>query len=186
MKNKQINLYLKDNPIKSAKDMPIPLTWNKIDNEWKENLKKSNQFWFSGFAGKLEDRFSNRIDEIIKILQLRDKLLEFGGEEACMSFIEEDLQNIINRGEFWYGDNCSLIKGEPSRCHSNCAYLWEVNKDKIVICTGYALSKDGMWRQHTWCIETRSGKIIETTVKRIAYFGFVLTVDEAEEFLSNY
>jgi len=175
------------NSIKSPQDMIKPLICRPIDEEWKNNLKESDQFWFSGFVRKIEDIFlPNEIVNIKKILILRDKLLEFGGEEACMVFSEENVDNILNKGEFWYGDKCLKIKGEDSRCHSNSAYLWETNKDKVVLCTGYALSEDGMWRQHSWCIEIKSGIIIETTVKRIGYFGFIFTNEEAEKILYNY
>lgn len=62
-----------------------------------------------------------------------------------------------------------------------------VCKDITRICTGYALSEDGMWRQHSWIIwhKARSNQIIETTVPRILYFGFVMTTEMCEEFADN-
>ena len=75
------------NSIKSPQDMIKPLICRPIDEEWKNNLKESDQFWFSGFVRKIEDIFlPNEIVNIKKILILRDKLLEFGGAEACMVF----------------------------------------------------------------------------------------------------
>ena len=58
--------------------------------------------------------------------------------------------------------------------------------------TGYALSDDGMWRQHSWCIcdageeYIEDSIIIETTEKRLAYFGFIMDEEESEEFVCWY
>ena len=77
--------------------------------------------------------------------------------------------------------------GEDCHCHSNSALLWEVNKDKTVICTGYALSADGMWRQHSWLIhrKPRSNRVVETTEPRILYYGFAMTPELCEEFVNE-
>ena len=84
----------------------------------------------------------------------------------------------------WNPMNTKLMHGKPSKCHANSANLWEQNKDITRICTGYALSKDGMWRQHSWLVwhKARSNQIVETTVKRIAYYGFVMTYDMCQQF----
>lgn len=79
------------------------------------------------------------------------------------------------------------MRGEDCHCHSNSALLWEVNKDKTVICTGYALSADGMWRQHSWLIhrKPRSNRVVETTEPRILYYGFAMTPELCEEFVNE-
>lgn len=59
---------------------------------------------------------------------------------------------------------------------------WEANKMILDICTGYALSKDGIWRQHSWCQLKKTKQVVETTIKRIEYYGFVLSSDEAHKF----
>lgn len=58
------------------------------------------------------------------------------------------------------------------------------NEHEFAIAPGYALSIDGMWRQHSWMMlrGARSVKIIETTEKRVAYFGFVMTQKESLDF----
>lgn len=120
---------------------------------------------------------------------LQEKLLSFGGSEICFPEIEEDMEKILSRGQLWLGDRTRLIKGEDSRCHANACNLWLANKaeHEIAICTGYALSKDGAWRQHSWLVlrQPRSVEIIETTARRVAYFGFVMTTEEANEFVDN-
>ena len=119
---------------------------------------------------------------------LKKKLLDFAGVRVLIPQTEEDLEKLMSRGQFWFGEKALLQLGEPSQCHANSSYLWDANRDKLRICTGYALSKDGIWRQHSWCIWAKPGinKIVETTEKRLLYFGFVMTTDECEEFLSWY
>src|SRR5258708_7764341 len=47
------------------------------------------------------------------------------------------------------------------------------------VVNGYALSKDGLWRQHSWLV-TPEGGLVETTVRRAAYFGAVLAPEEVK------
>jgi len=98
-----------------------------------------------------------------------------------------DLHNIIRRGQLWFGDRFILKRERDCACHANSARYWESHREDTVLCTGYALSEDGIWRQHTWLvhIRPRKNRIIETTVPRIAYFGFALTNEEAEIFAWN-
>ena len=65
--------------------------------------------------------------------------------------------------------------------------LWYKNKDRCFIATGYALSEDGLWRCHSWVVQpmARTVRVWETTVKRVAYFGVVLTSEECEDFVEN-
>jgi hypothetical protein len=76
-----------------------------------------------------------------------------------------------------------MIEGEISNCHSNSARIWDSNRELCSICTGYALSKDGVWRQHSWLVLWDEATLIETTEERIVYFGFNLNSEEAEVFL---
>lgn len=59
---------------------------------------------------------------------------------------------------------------EQSECHANCEALYQKNKTHKIY-TGYALSKDGLWRNHSWII-TKNGSIIETTELRVLYLGY--------------
>ncbi len=125
--------------------------------------------------------------QMAKMLILRDKLLAFGGEQACMPYTEEDYDAIMQRGQLFYGKGTRFRKGEPCHCHSNAAYLWDVNRGHCQIATGYALSDDGMWRQHSWVVQplTTKWRVWETTVSRVAYFGFIMTDEECERFLAD-
>jgi len=96
------------------------------------------------------------------------------------SFPEEHARELQERGEF----NTSVgvpIDGRRSQCHTNAAQLW-LDKKVCAIATGYALSDDGLWRQHSWGVD-EDGRAVETTEERIAYFGFELDEDESREFV---
>lgn len=116
--------------------------------------------------------------------KLKQKLLNIGGWAVCFPYSDPDIDHILNRG-FRFAAKAKMMRGEPSQCHANSAALWDNNRDKAQICTGYALTKDGMWRQHSWCVikTLRSYKVIETTLPRVSYYGYILDQDEAETFL---
>lgn len=50
--------------------------------------------------------------------------------------------------------------------------LW-IDGEIASIGTGYALSDDGLWRQHSWGLEA-DGVVVETTFERRSYVGIVL------------
>src|SRR5262249_8464594 len=67
------------------------------------------------------------------------------------------------------------------------ATLYALSEAAVRIASGYALTEDGLWRQHFWGVDTAAGRVLETTVRRVRYFGVVLgDGDEAVEvFLGN-
>lgn len=115
---------------------------------------------------------------------LKKKLLAIGGWAVCLPRLESDLENILKRGRKFAG-RAKMMRGLPCQCHSNSAHLWDNNRDCSYICTGYALSRDGMWRQHSWCaLKTlKSYRAVETTEARVCYFGYILDPTESEFFL---
>ena len=142
------------------------IKWSPMDADRKAGCKE-RKFWFQD---TLEDMKKMYPSTDSHLFDLRQKLLAFAGEAVCFPPCEEDLDNILNYGQFWVGSNAKLMRGEPSRCHANSANLWEQNKEATRICTGYALSEDGMWRQHSLLVwhKSRSNQIVETKLKRIA------------------
>lgn len=182
----------------------------ELDKQWKERIK--DNWWATNYAGNINDILSEGLSKnkgIEKLLKLRDRLIEIGGEECCLPFGDEDIDKILEKGELlipepinneqkkYWVEYYEMI-GAPSQCHRNSAALYEINKDntklehKVRICTGYAITDDGMWRQHTWLVyidETNDNEVItviETTLKRVAYYGVVLTEEQCEEFCSWY
>jgi len=120
----------------------------------------------------------------LPFLPLEQKLLSYGGRR--MVYVgEPDLEKILCRGEVFEGPSV-LIHGEPNQCHKNAACLWNSGRLFYALATGYALFDDGLWRAHSWVVRKRptakQRRVIETTVRQVKYFGFVLTEAEAEVF----
>ena len=164
-------------PILTANQMPAPIHWNPMNEDWKMRLTKSQIYnTSSGFDTQTLDAMK----------KLHDKILTFGGDEVCMTEFDEDAPKILKRGRFFYGSSY-MRKGQDCQCHYNSARLWYKNKDRCFIATGYALSEDGLWRCHSWVVQpmARTVRVWETTVKRVAYFGVALTSEECENFVEN-
>lgn len=118
--------------------------------------------------------------------ELSDALEDFGGSFAIMRSSGEDLGKILARGQLW-GPTNRVIKGADSQCHANSALLFEANQGSLLLATGYALSEDGLWRQHSWCLlpAPRSTQVVETTESRLLYFGFALDLAESIAFCES-
>lgn len=183
-----------NSPIMKPSDMIKKVTTGPIDEGWKENLRESNQYWYTGAVKPYNFTFpftAEQKRQVPELLAFRDHVLTFGGEEVCMPFFESEVKELKERGQIWYDDNLELIEGEPSNCHGNSARLWceaKLNGDNnIHLATGYALTPDGMWRSHSWCVDTTNTetRIIETTVERVLYYGFVMTMAESDQFVKN-
>ena len=142
------------------------------DKKWRELLNEK------GFTRNYP--FKNK-----RLEPLKRKLLKIGGWAVCLPDDEQDLDEYFERGIVLNGKS-RLELGQACRCHSNSARIWKESKEQYKICTGYALSDDGVWRVHTWCVKkSKSGKvveIIETTEKRIVYFGYTLSRMESAIF----
>lgn len=170
-------------PIRRPDQMARGLRWSKLDPDHQEAIR--GKFWARNYEGDLRVAFpGEKFDLVSGLMELKERLLGFGGEEACLPAWEEDLEKIMARGQFWYGARAKKMPGRPSDCHRNACLLWEANQGQVHIATGYALSKDGLWRQHSWAIWERQSRntVVETTESRIGYFGFVMTKEEAERF----
>lgn len=120
---------------------------------------------------------------------LEKKLLSIGGTRVAKQ-PEEDLDSMLSRGQVFFSKKVKRVKMKPCRCHGNAGVFWknysEANGfDNIKIVTGWCLSKDGIWRQHSFLYQPMDNVIIETTEKRIVYFGFVLDLKESEVFHEN-
>lgn len=173
--------YVKGKPIRTVQELGEKIVTTPMSETWKNGIKEKHWYHENDSTNEylLHDSKNGH-----RMLELRDLLLSFGGEEVCLPVYEQDLVNIIERGQLWRGDRITMMRGRPSQCHRNSAYCWDANKTRAVLCTGYGLSEDGLWRQHSWCIhiKPRKNRVVETTVERVAYFGFAMTTEEATEF----
>lgn len=98
--------------------------------------------------------------------------------------VEPHLPALLSRGFLKAGSGAKMIKGEANQCHKNTSNLYLAGKVDTIV-TGYALSSDGLWRQHSWGLS--DGKVIETTERRVKYFGVSLNDREIRTFIrANY
>ena len=98
-------------PIFTANQMPAPVKWNPMSEDWKAWLGENQVY--HGTSG-----FSKEVLETMK--KLHDHILTFGGDEVCMTTYDEDAQKILDRGQFFYGSSY-MRKGEPCHCNGLCS-----------------------------------------------------------------
>ena len=94
---------------------------------------------------------------------LFDRLLRIGGKQVVACY-EEDLDLLLLEGTIAEFTDLQIEAGRPCRCHEN---VWEVRNAEVW--TGWGLSDDGLWRQHSWA--KRGATLIETTTPRLVYWG---------------
>lgn len=117
------------------------------------------------------------------LAELRERLLAVGGQAVSFGGTEPDLALILARGTF----SCGPVRQhpmDPRQCHRNVAHLWREQRTWLQIATGYAFGESGVWVSHSWLVEAGAEEpaLIETTTRRLGYFGALLTFGEAEVF----
>jgi hypothetical protein len=129
----------------------------------------------------LRRRFREAIEAQPELVQLTKQVLKLGGDfVVAPPSPDPDACELISHG-FVLAGPIVVKTGEFSQCHRNVATLWKRRRYGIIgIGTGYGLTADGLWRQHSWGI-LREG-ILETTVARSKYFGICLQGLRADEF----
>ena len=112
----------------------------------------------------------------------RAGVLQHGGAEVVPPSRPDPLISLLGQRGAVVSDSTSLVcrLGERSDCHGNAVALWRAG-DAIAIGTGYALSADSLWREHSWAWD-REGNLVETTETRTRYFGVRLDGPEADWF----
>jgi len=153
------------------------ITTDKPDNEWVSRLENKNCL--------LDQTDANPHRQQLK------HVLKTAGFAVIIDDEDETIDCMLTRGEFIEPKEAKYVAGYPNQCHYNSACYWSNNSDICSLMTGYALSSDGMWRQHSWCLlqkDPRSDKsikdtVVETTAHRLLYYGFRLTNKEAESFV---
>jgi hypothetical protein len=132
----------------------------------------------------LNRRFREAVREQPELKRLKSILLRMGGIFLVASPRSDgDIPALLESG-FLTSGPITLKIMKSSSCHQNVAALWKSRKAGIVaIATGYALSDDGLWRQHSWGI--RRDGILETTQPRSKYFVLVLQGVKADHFMTS-
>jgi hypothetical protein len=125
------------------------------------------------FAIRLAELDQMRPGYVTKFRALRDRLLALGG--ACVVVMPEEdvfLDLLLADGALLLSSRIVMTRGgAPNACHRNAAELFRAGRG---VAAGYGLSEDGLWRRHFWTVDRKRGRILETTVRRCAYFGIVL------------
>lgn len=154
-----------------ATEMGSRIQTEPMDADWRERCAQN--WWGQGF--KDFNQFpANQRDEMIALRDFATHLLSFGGEEVCLAHGEPDLELLKTSGVLRVGENIVSKKMRSNGCHENAFILQSTAPERYQVITGYYLSDDGMWRQHSWCWDVRKGQIVETTIPAVAYFGAVL------------
>jgi hypothetical protein len=113
--------------------------------------------------------------------RLSRKLLRIGGRALVVPWGDEPhLADLVERGGSMTTRFAVQFPGAPRECHWNVIRLCEASAGTVHVGTGYALTSDGLWQQHSWGVNAK--QIVETTELREAYFGIVLTPREAKSF----
>lgn len=117
------------------------------------------------------------------LAELRERLLEVGGQAVYFGGTEPDLAVILARGMFSRGPVRHHAM-DSRHCHRNVAHLWREHRTWLQIATGYAFDESGVWTSHSWLVEAGAQEpvLVETTTLRLGYFGALLTEGEAEVF----
>lgn len=111
-----------------------------------------------------------QVGDVRKVLA--EKLHELATGEIVWNYPHFD-QLLLEQGRV-HGDEVRQVRGQPNRCHENCALLSWLNGPACQIATGFAyLHSMGRWVHHSWLLNNSA--ILETTdLQRDIYFGIVL------------
>lgn len=115
---------------------------------------------------------------------MAERLLQMGGVDAVQPDGDTQIAKVLERGLLHEGKVVRLL-GEPNQCHANASQVWIKSDGDALLCTGYALTENQSWLQHSWCVATvedHGQVILETTDPDWKkYFNVVL--DEEESFV---
>lgn len=150
---------------------PVPAT-PPMDPDWKARLAERHEVaapQLQSFRRTMLERFG-------------------GGDVNIWMGRTEDVAPLLERGQLWIPSpqEIDYLEGEPTHCHDNVCEFWKEQPDRYVLATGYGLSQDGLWRPHSWLMEPQNdgpARIVETTVGRLAYFGYVMDLPQSIDFV---
>ncbi len=108
-------------------------------------------------------------------------VLAHGGIAVVPRFEPDALiTTYLEFGKIFDGHGAIIKAGAERECHLNSVALWQAS-EALAIGTGYALSDDGLWREHSWAWDG-DDHLIETTEPRTSYFGLRLEGDDARRY----
>ncbi|MDR3772306.1 MAG: hypothetical protein P4L26_03095 [Terracidiphilus sp.] len=120
----------------------------------------------------LQGRLRKAVSDQPDLRRLKSLLLRLGGDFLVAPPKHDPDVPILLLSGFLMSGPVTMKSMKASMCHQYIAKIWKTRRFGIVgVATGYALSDDGLWRQHSWGI-LRSG-VLETTEERTKYFGIL-------------
>lgn len=155
--------------IKAAK-IKIPET-NPMNKDWKNAQK---DFWWGNESFYHSKKYK-------KPNELRERLIAIGGGNAAVLaekiYNNDSVDVILKYGQLLYSGYNAIVNPftEYSHCHEYSEEFYLANQKCTKVCYGYALSEDGLWRNHSWVLLMGKNNIIECTpIRRLAYYGVVM------------
>ena len=131
----------------------------------------------------LQGRFRKAVIEQPELKNLKSLLLSFGGDFIVAPPSQDRHVPTLLKSGFLMSGSVLMKPMRDNMCHQNIAAVWRKGRRGLVgVATGYALSNDGLWRQHTWGF-MRDG-VLESTEERRKYFGILLQDSAADYFAS--
>lgn len=118
---------------------------------------------------------------------LHDRLLELGGSVTVLwndDLLSTDyfVRYCLHHARASDGKSTRQYRRGmlPCRCYENSVRLAYRYPKRYQRAIGYALSVDGLWRPHSWALDVKRKQIVETTEKRLIYFGVVIPLTRRE------
>jgi hypothetical protein len=120
-------------------------------------------------------------EELAAFEPLAERLLALGGRDIFIQ-PEPHLDRLLQAGRTFDPKGRRKVQGEPHKCHRNAALDYARHHALQLggtcdLVTGYALSADGLWVQHSWLWDGR--RVLETNSTPVLYYGVVLPPAEA-------
>jgi hypothetical protein len=133
------------------------------------------------YEARLIDQDGERPGYAESFAELAAFLVSLGGDLVVPPMYPDGMvRRLLVDGLCFAGSPLTVEPGEPNDCHGNVVRLWRARK--ATIATGYALSDDGLWREHSWGV--RDGAVVETTMARESYWGVLINDDDANDYAS--
>jgi hypothetical protein len=116
--------------------------------------------------------------------ELSQTLTKFGGKAVVSGAETLEMLELLNeRAEMEQPRSVRVQAMEAGQGRRNALMCWARSLGTEKMISGYALSVDGVWRQHSWARDERG--IIETTEVRVAYFGAERSFEECARMLAD-
>lgn len=118
-------------------------------------------------------------------IDLRNRLLSFGGAEVLFNSNDPYIERYLQDSEFWYSGESQFINMKNPRPYFSAIdfYKWEPKRYQFVI--GFAMDEYGVWMPHAWTLrrlKTKEDRVTEVLKPLCGYYGIILEPEEVESY----